>query len=126
MGEQLSSPSTDGLFDAFSDVHRRRVLVNLLDHNPQAVDQLSASPPGASEATTDSPGGSLTGALETTDVDGGAVLLHHGHLPKLADYGLIEWDRDEDEVHKGPNFDDVRPLLVLLEENRETLPDDWL
>lgn len=67
----------------------------------------------------------LTGPLEIDDVDKESIRLYHNHLPKLVDYGFIEWNRDENKVQKGPKFDEIRPLLVLLEENRETFPDDW-
>lgn len=122
----MYSPSTDGIFDAFSDIHRRRVLVSLLDHNPQPVDRMSATSRDTSEMNTGLLNEFMTGNLEIADVDKDSIRLHHGHLPKLVDYGFIEWDRDENEIHKGPKFDKIRPLLVLLEENRENLPDDWL
>lgn len=34
----------------------------------------------------------------------------HNHLPRLADYGIIEWDRGEG-VRRGPNFEEVKPFL---------------
>ena len=37
--------------------------------------------------------------------------LHHVLLPELADMRLIEFDRVEDEVRRGPRFDDVRRFL---------------
>ena len=126
MGEQMPSPSTDTILDALSDVHRRRVLVRLLDHNPQPVEQLSTASRDAYETNTGLVDEFLTGTLEINGADNESIRLYHCHLPKLVDYGFIEWDRDENETHKGPNFDEIRPLLLLLEENRETLPADWL
>lgn len=32
------------------------------------------------------------------------IQLHHVHLPLLADYGLIEWNRDTGAVTRGENF----------------------
>lgn len=43
--------------------------------------------------------------------------LYHNHLPKLDDAGLIEWDREEGVVEKGPRFDEVHPLLDFASEN---------
>lgn len=31
--------------------------------------------------------------------------LYHHHVPKLADYGVLEHDRDRNTVDLGPNFD---------------------
>lgn len=40
--------------------------------------------------------------------------LTHVHLPKLADAGYIEWDRDAHTVVKGPRFDEIRPLMTAI------------
>ena len=37
--------------------------------------------------------------------------LHHVLLPELSDAGLVEFDRFEDKVRRGPKFDDVRRFL---------------
>lgn len=37
--------------------------------------------------------------------------LHHVILPELEDEGLVEFDRGNDQVKRGPRFDEVRPLL---------------
>lgn len=37
--------------------------------------------------------------------------LHHVLLPELADMKFINFDRVEDEVRRGPRFDDVRGFL---------------
>lgn len=126
MREQMRSPSADDIFDAFSDVHRRRVLISLLDHNPQSVESLSATSREVNEMSNELLDQFLGGTVKIEGADKASVRLHHEHLPKLDAHGFIEWDRDENEVQKGPTFDEIRPLLVLLEENREALPDDWM
>jgi kynureninase len=35
------------------------------------------------------------------------VSLHHSHLPKLEDAGVIRHDRDDGTIRQGPNFTDV-------------------
>lgn len=40
--------------------------------------------------------------------------LYHQHLPRLADMGLIEWDRETHQVRRGPGYDRIRPLLDYL------------
>ncbi len=37
--------------------------------------------------------------------------LHHVHLPKLQSDGLVEFDRREDEVTRGAQFEKKRPSI---------------
>lgn len=107
MMSEVRSVSFDDMVDALADVQRRKLLLALLEHNPQ----------------DDSPaavGGSESDALEHLST------MNHVHLPKLADYGFIEWDREKHEVSKGPNFDEIRPLLEMLDRHADELPADWL
>lgn len=101
--------SFDDMVDALADVQRRKLLIALLEHNPQDD---SAVVIADSESESD--------AVERL------VSMQHVHLPKLTDYGFIEWDEDTHEVMKGPNFDEIRPLLELLDDHEDELPDDWL
>lgn len=100
----------DELFKALANVHRRRLLVALLDHNPQ-------------QDTVDLPEDAHRGdeALEALRQE----LFHH-HLPKLEEAGFIRWNRDAGDVMKGPRFDEIRPLLELMRDHADELPDDWL
>ena len=95
--------------DALSDRYRRELLVALLDSNPQDDDDRDPlnviDPPVEPEV------------LE--------VELVHKHLPKLEAMGFIEWDTDTGEIAKGPDWDDIEPLLVLIDTHRDELPDDW-
>ena len=50
-----------------------------------------------------------------------AVELHHVHLPKLEEAGLVDWNRATDEIARGPQFDEIEPLLSVLAENRAEL-----
>ena len=89
---------------------RRRLLVSLLEDNPQAD---SVSVPGDVVVTEDE-----ERALQTEFV--------HVHLPRLAAAGFIEWDEEAHEVTKGPAFEDIRPVLELLHAHRDELLDGWL
>jgi hypothetical protein len=91
----------DTLFDALANEHRRNLLVALLDENPQdAV------------------------VSDSADVDVGPLktrhrlrtAMHHHHLPKLDDYGFVEWQTDTQEVHRGPQFEEIRPLLEYIDD----------
>lgn len=101
--------SFDEMVDALGDVQRRRLLVSLLDHNPQPVPRVDVAESG----------------VETEDM-GRVISMQHAHLPKLADYGFIEWDSDRHEVTKGPAFEEIRPLLELLKGHEDELPEDWI
>lgn len=96
--------TADQLFDALADVHRRRLLLALVDHNPQDVSELPGVPWAVSES------------------EAGLTSKRHVHLPKLADYGLIEWDKDEQLVVKGPRFEEIEPILELLDDHHDELP----
>jgi hypothetical protein len=103
-----STQTIDRCFDALSDRQRRRVLVTLLDHNPQTVD-FRASDDSISDEVPDEL----------------ALQMHHVHLPKLADMGYVEWDRTADSIERGAKFEELRPLLELLDEHSDELPDEW-
>lgn len=99
----------DDTADALAAIQRRKLLVNLLEHNPQ-----SDSTVVIADSDTE------------IDVAERSAMMYHTHLPKLADYGLIERDTETHEVMKGPNFDEIKPLLELLDRHENKLPADWL
>ncbi|WP_254532742.1 hypothetical protein [Natrinema gelatinilyticum] len=54
------------------------------------------------------------------------VEVKHAHLPKLADHGFVDWYPEENRVERGSEFEEVEPLLRLLHNNQEELPEGWL
>lgn len=54
-----------------------------------------------------------------------AIALHHVHVPKLAEAGVLSVDRDEDRVETGPRLDRVISALGGLcdESGGDGLPD---
>ena len=98
----------DNLFDALTSIHRRRILVALLDHNPQPAPDLTDGP------------------WETPAEKTSLLTERHVHLPKLAEYGYIEWAPSEQEITRGPRFEKIRPVLELLDENQDELPEEWI
>ena len=52
--------------------------------------------------------------------------MKHTHIPKLADMGFVEWDRETGTLSKGTNWSEIEPLLELLRDNRDELPEEWL
>lgn len=100
------SRTHDTLYEVLSNVQRRQLLFALLDETPQP----------------DSPN-ELDTLPDTTRVgDAGRVEHRHVHLPKLNDYGFIEWSPDTSCVERGPEFDEIRPTLELLAAHHEELP----
>lgn len=65
-------------------------------------------------------------AIGETGRERQTIELRHCHLPMLADSELIEWNRDHNKIAKGARFDDVEPLLELLVDHSDELPDEWL
>jgi len=99
----------DEYFEALANIHRRRLLVALLEHNPQQDDVTTPEDVHEGEKS-----------LEVLQKE-----LYHSHLPRLEEAGFIRWNRDTHEVVKGPRFDEIRPLLELMRDHADELPDDW-
>ncbi|XVH33292.1 DUF7344 domain-containing protein (plasmid) [Haloferacaceae archaeon DSL9] len=101
----------DVMLDVLANRYRRRVLVALLEHNPQ-----DDHDPQIPDDVT----------LETEDLDSLMIRMRHTHLPKLEEAGFIEWDQETNTVRKGPQFEEIRPLLELMENHADELPEGWL
>lgn len=101
----------DAILDALRNSHRRRLLVDLMEHDPQQ--DVGVNVPEAIQ-------------VRRADLDDLRVELYHTHLPKLEELGYIRWERGAHEVTKGPNFDEIRPLLELIEDHRDELPRGWI
>lgn len=109
----MSSPTTpqldDGVglgtaFKALNHPVRRRILVALQEQNHQDVTRF------------------VSGQDEGHSVE---IQLQHTHLPCLADYGFIDWDRTDETVKRGPMFDAIEPLLEVLDDHQRELPGQW-
>ncbi|WP_420028725.1 DUF7344 domain-containing protein [Halorussus caseinilyticus] len=101
------------LFEILSHEYRRRILMAVAQHNPQDEDDIT------SESIAD-------GHEEDSDaLDLLHQQLYHTHLPKLADTGFINWDRDTGTITRGSRFEEIRPLLRLMHDHQDELPDDW-
>ena len=100
--------SFDTHLDALGHVDRRRLLLALLNAEeaalPVKLDRLE---------------------YETAESD---VLLsfYHEHLPKLEDLGFVNADPDHHAVTRGPRFEEIKPLLELLDTYQDRLPPGWV
>lgn len=90
--------------------YRRQLLIAMSNENPQDDEDRDPLDIVAPEDEPD--------VLETE--------LVHNHLPMLEDEGYIKWDKDDNKITKGPNWDEIEPLIELLDEHRDELPDGWL
>lgn len=111
--------ANDEVFDAMANHQRRQLLVRLLNEGPQPVPHLSGVSRAILQAHTAVLREYLTGSADISDANRGDIRTHHVHLPKLAEYEYIDWDRDAHVVTRGPDFDDVRPLLAVLDDLRD-------
>lgn len=104
MTQRTVGASLDTVLDTLGDSYRRRVLVALLDHESRNGEA----------------------ALRPGDGPERRIRMRHLHLPKLEAEGFVEWDRETNDVRRGRRFDEIRPLLELLSEHGDELPDDWI
>ncbi|GAA0238681.1 hypothetical protein GCM10009000_062820 [Halobacterium noricense] len=51
--------------------------------------------------------------------------LYHNHLPKLANVGYIEWNKDANMIRIGPNFEEITPLLRFIHDYQKESPEKW-
>ena len=108
--QTLEGEHWDTVLSALSNSYRRQLLVALSQANPQDdedVDPLDTLTHSKSEA------------------DNLKIMMFHTHLPKLEGMGFIEWDREARQVHKGPDWEEIDPLLTLIQNHRDELPDNW-
>jgi hypothetical protein len=107
-GKGTQTDPLDRMFDVLSHPYRRRVLLLVSEANPRGEDEFSPS-----DVATDD-----DAELLTTE-------LFHSHLPKLAESGFIDWDRDTHTIRRGDRFDEIAPLLRLMHDHQDELPADW-
>lgn len=81
----------DYYFDALSDQRRRYALYYLSQRDSANVDELARQ-------VTAWEMGRLPATLTAKTYEPTRVELQHNHLPRLADYGLVEFDSRTNEV----------------------------
>lgn len=114
-------PDVSTLFELLADVHRRRVLFALC--RSESIRVPDDVRPHGTLRTAESPGDSAGGPpFEPSRQQPLTVLLHHRHLPKLADAGVVDWDRETGVVTRGEAFETVEPALRLVADNADAFP----
>lgn len=107
--DEADTTTLDTLLRVLSDPARRRILSKIREHDPR--NRVEFTP--EEFITPDDYRGHLR------------VELYHVHLPKLASEEFIDWNQETETITPGPNFEDIRPVLTLLEEHQEKLPGTW-
>lgn len=51
--------------------------------------------------------------------------MYHVHLPKLEATGFVRINRQRGRVRPGPNFDDIEPLLRVIDDHADELSAEW-
>ncbi|PCR92410.1 hypothetical protein [Natrinema ejinorense] len=92
----------DSLFEALANEHRRRILFELIDQNSQNETPVHIDAPP-----------DRTDTRQASDIE-----WYYVHLPKLDDYGFIDWNRHTSAVEPGDRFADIRPVLERLRGQR--------
>ena len=101
----------DTKLSVLANSHRRRLL-SILAQTP------AANEPIATSRAVQADGGN------PSDGDGKhpeSLKLYHVHLPKLADHGYVDWNREARTVARGPQFENILPLLTALNEMQDAL-----
>lgn len=93
------------IFTVMASGARREILVALMNTPPH----VGVKPPGDVDAP-DSEGAPERLRLE----------LIHRHLPRMAEAGFVEWDRDPLRVRRGPRFDEVAAVLGAIDGSEAT------
>ncbi|WP_435179594.1 DUF7344 domain-containing protein [Halorussus sp. AFM4] len=97
-------------FDLLRDARRRGVLYTLKRNGQTSVEEL-AERIAAWQSAEDG----------ETDPESVEVSLVHAHLPKLADAGVVEYDRDRGTAELADRGDDLDPLLRCTSEREPDL-----
>lgn len=97
------------VFRSLNDHSRRQILEALRKRNPRQ---------GAEFSTAEFlPNGE--------DRDSVEVQLRHTHLPLLDDAGFIDWNAEMGTITRGPKFEEIEPMLGLMADHQDELPEGW-
>ena len=83
-------------YSLLSNARRRRLLALLGEARVWTVDALARE---------------IAAREENAPVDRIELTLVHNHLPRLADYDVIEWDGRSGDVVRSDRYADLEPLL---------------
>ena len=99
----------DLIFDALSNERRQRALIHLQRVERTTLADLAEHVAAWENNTTV---GSVTRDARSRVYTG----LYHSHVPRLADMGIVEHDRETDMVSLTPRADAIVPYLDAVDE----------
>ncbi|WP_058366566.1 DUF7344 domain-containing protein, partial [Haloparvum sedimenti] len=102
--DEASLLTDDRFFTSLASARRRRLLVLLSDEESRPIDELATLLAGW-DATEKRP---MTNAAERDRI---RVDLRHVHLPMLDEVGLVDYDRENEEVAPVPLPDLIDTLV---------------
>lgn len=108
----------DKVFDALADEYRRQLLVGLLEDSRYHVPKLTGGSKEIVEAHDSLLLEHLHNSRDIAGVDERLLYIHYIHLPKLEEYGFIDWQRNTQTVTPGHRFDQLRPYLEVLDDTQ--------
>ncbi|ODR79359.1 hypothetical protein BG842_21310 [Haladaptatus sp. W1] len=94
----------DTSFEILANTYRRQLLFSLLEHDHLDGDQPHVP---ADVSNTDERERQFS------------LRMRHVHLPMLSAADVIEWNWDENTVWRGPRFEDIRPLVQMVQEQAD-------
>lgn len=97
--EEMPSTVADELFDALASDPRRAILAVLEERTSgTSTDADAITVEALADAVGSDESDDGTAAFRAADSTRMDIALHHRHLPKLAEAGLVDYDRDEGTV----------------------------
>ena len=88
------------IFEVVASVARRELIVALIESPPHREVDL----PAAANSPED-----------RIDPERLRLNLVHNHLPRMAEEGFIEWERDSLRARRGPRFDEVAAVIKAID-----------
>lgn len=104
----------DDAFDALGAKQRRRLLVALLETDPQRVQELTGLGDALARGQADLLEEYLSSPRDVAGVDDDLLRQHCVHLPLLVDHSYVDWDHSTNLVTTGSRFEELRGILGFL------------
>jgi len=122
---------TSTLFEMMASVHRRRILLLLLENEslqiPEDVQTRSTSQQRTKQPVRQGQATEQSSAISHVESEQ-SLELHYVHrdLPKLESEDFIRWDRATQTVSRGTAYEDIVPALKFIAENPTKFSGDLL